>query len=374
MSRLAAALLLALALVSCKEATEPRAVQPPVMEGERVRFAADSPQRAVLHSEPITEEHSETMRLPARIVWDETRTVRIVAPLAGRIERLLVQPGEPINAGAALAVMASPELGQAQADAHRAEADFGLAEKNLARATDLHEHGIVAQKEVQIAQAERDRAAAERSRTEQRLKLYGGSGKVDQQFTLRSPISGVVVERNANAGQEVRPDQAAPGTPALFVVSDPTHLWVQVDAPESALGALRRGKVLRLTSAALGDKPLQARIELVSDAFDPQSRTVRVRASVDNHERTLKAEMFVTVELDVDQGKFMRVPSTAVLLRGETQYVFVDEGDGSYRRQQVRAEETSLGNMRVRSGLNPSERVVTEGGLLLMQLFGSARK
>ena len=77
----------ALAVAACHAPPEHRSVQPPVVEGETVRFPANSPQLALLHSQQLTSESTETLKLPARIVWNETRTVRIVAPLAGKIGR-----------------------------------------------------------------------------------------------------------------------------------------------------------------------------------------------------------------------------------------------------------------------------------------------
>lgn len=346
-------------------------VPPPVMDGESVRFSADNPQVKVLHSVEVQVQSREIIRLPARVVWDEARTVRIVAPLSGRITRLLAQPGDFVKSGTPLAMMASPDLGQAQAEARRAAVDMGLAEKNLARASELHAHGVIALKELQQAQADHGRAEAERQRTSARLKIYGSSDAVDQDYAIRAPISGVVIERNANPGQEVRPDQ--PGASALFVLSDPTHLWVQIDANESALGVLKVGEPMTLGSLSLGDLTFKARIEQIADFFDPQTRTVRVRASVDNPARKLKADMFVNAEIDIDRGKFIQVPAPAIMLRGEQQYVFVDEGEGRYRRQKVVAEEAGFGQMRVRSGLKTGERVVVDGGLLLMQLFGRSR-
>jgi len=356
----------------CNAPTEPRlAVQPPVMDGESVRFRADSPQLKVLRSEAVTEQSRESIRLPARIIWDETRTVRIYAPLSGRIMRLLAQPGDAVKAGMPLAMLASPDLGQAQAEARRASLDLGLAEKNLARATELHEHGVIALKDLQLAQAEHDRAESERLRAGSRLKLYSGSESIDQEFTIRAPISGVVVERNANPGQEVRSDQS--GNAALFVLSDPARLWVQIDAGETTLKALKVGEPVLLSSPSLGEKTFKARIEQIADFFDPQTRTVRVRANVDNPGRQLKADMFVNAEIEVDRGRFIQVPETAIMLRGDTQYVFVDEGEGRFRRQKVTAEEAGFGLMRVRTGLKSGERVVIDGGLLLMQLFARLR-
>lgn len=368
------ALIFLLLLSACNAPPEPLAVKPPTINGEEIGFPADSPQLAVLGSQAVTEERTETLRMPARIVWDETRTVRIFAPISGRIVKLLAQPGDAVKAGGALALLASSDIGQAQADARRAATDLALAEKAVARGAELLEHGIIARKDFQIAQADHDRAQAERARTLGNLRLYGASEQVNQEYALRSQIAGVVVERNANAGQEIRPDQGQPGSPALFVVTDPAHLWVQIDAPESALGKLLPGATIHLHTASLGENTLEARIEQVSDFFDPQARTIRIRARVDNRDRLLKAEMYVTAEVDLDLGQFFRVPAKAVFLSGNTQYVFVDEGKGQYRRLAVKAEEAGFGSMRIRTGLAPNARVVTDGGLLLMQLLSVSRR
>ena len=93
----------------------------------------------------------------------------------------------------------------------------------------------------------------------------------------------------------------------------------------------------------------------------------------ENAGRQLKAEMFMNAEIEIDRGQFIRVPESAVMLRGDTQYAFVDEGEGRFRRQKVVAEEASFGQLRVRSGLKSGERVVVDGGLLLMQLFSRQR-
>jgi cobalt-zinc-cadmium efflux system membrane fusion protein len=369
-----APLALLLCGASCSRQPERRGIQPPVVQGDRVRFPADSPQLAVIKVESAEPARLETVRLPGRVVWDESRTVRVFAPLAGRITKLTVQPGDAVRQGAALALLSSAELGQAQAEARRAQADVDLAAKNFARVSELHAHGIVSLRDMQSAQADNARAEAEHMRTVMRLKLYGASERVDQALALRSPVSGIVVERNANPGQEVRPDQAQPGTPALFVVSDPSHLWVQLDTPEAVVHALRIGGVFSIRSPSLGDHPLEARIEQVADFVDSQSRTVRVRASVDNPGRRLKAESFITAEVTVDRGSFVRVPASAVLLRGDRQVAFVAEAPGVFRKAPVEAEEAAFGVMRVRRGLAPGERVVTEGALLLQQVFSGARQ
>jgi cobalt-zinc-cadmium efflux system membrane fusion protein len=86
-----------------------------------------------------------------------------------------------------------------------------------------------------------DRARLEKQRTAERLALYGSSvDSVDQSYVLKAPIPGIVVEKNINPGAELRSDQMLANTPQLasplFVITDPTRLWIQIDVPEREQG------------------------------------------------------------------------------------------------------------------------------------------
>lgn len=365
-----AATLAALFLAGCNKAPE-KPVEGPRVDGEQLIFPADSVQIRALTTLTVTTANEETLPLSGRLVWDETRTVRVFAPLGGRILKLAVNPGDTVKAGDTLATLSSPDFGEAQAEAAKAGADFGVAARSVERARELHRVGVIADKELEQTEADFARAGAERNRTAARTRAYGsdmskGSG-VDQQFVLRAPIAGMVVERNANAGQEVRPDQA--GESALFVISDPGHLWVNLDLPENAIGAVRPGMKVRLRISALDDEIREALVEHVADFIDPNTRRMRARAIIDNADRRLKAEMFANAEITVSRGEFIRVPASTVILLGKTQYVFIEEAPGRFRRQLVAAEDAGFGNMRVKSGLKPGDKVVSEGALLLQQII-----
>src|SRR4029450_211390 len=168
-----------------------------------------------------------------------------------------------------------PDFGQAQTDARRAESDFFLAEKNLARLTDLEQHGVAPRKDVQAAEADYGRAQAELARTRERLKLYGARGPgVDQSYALTSPIEGIVVEKNRNPGQELRPDQGKGTPPALFVITYPKDLWAVLDASERELAAVKIGQIVTILTPAYRDEDFSARVEAISDFLDPGTRTI----------------------------------------------------------------------------------------------------
>jgi multidrug efflux pump subunit AcrA (membrane-fusion protein) len=100
---------------------------------------------------------------------------------------------------------------------------------------------------------------------------------------------------------------------------------------------------------------------------------VKVRGCVDNPDRLLKAEMFVTVDLASHQGKVLAVPSTAVFLQGERHYLFVQHAAGNFLRREVDIGGESDGRLVILKGLRPGEAVVTAGCMLLEQVFQQRR-
>jgi cobalt-zinc-cadmium efflux system membrane fusion protein len=274
-----------------------------------------------------------------------------------------------VSRGQALAKLASPDFGQAQADARRAQSDFALAEKNLNRLRELHAAGVSSRKDLAIAEADYARAEAELARATGKIRLYGEKTEsVDQNFSLASPIEGVIVERNINPGQELRPDLQLANSPAMFVITDPARLWVQLDAAESQLASLKAGQKVRLRSSAWPDQAFTATLENISDFIDPATRTVKVRGSVENRERKLKGEMFVTAELQEAPRADLQMPEKALVLSGDNYYVFVEEKPGRYSRQEVKVDAVRDGIATVASGVKLGQKVVVEGNLFLHRL------
>ena len=117
-------------------------------------FPAGSPQTASIVSVPVEQRREMGVKFNGRLVWNEDRTVRVFAPFGGRVVDIAVRPGDRVKAGQTLAVLAAPELGVAQAEAGKAEQDYGLAQKNLARIEELASAGVAPAKDLQQAQAE----------------------------------------------------------------------------------------------------------------------------------------------------------------------------------------------------------------------------
>ncbi len=361
---------MASALVAgCGEKASHAATRSPAVKGSSVLIPDDSPQLSAFASEQVEPGKALVHTLTGRVTWDEDRTVRVFSPFAGSVQAIYVKAGDRVSAGQVLASIASPDFGQTQADASRAASDFAVAQKNVERLRDLAANGVAAEKDLHAAEADFERARAELQRVNARKKLYGGGDTVDQRYALRAPVAGVIVEKNINPGQELRPDQITSNAPPLFVITDPARLWVQLDATERDLSFLHPGLPVALRAPAYPGRTFDARIEAVSDFVDPSTRMIKVRASVANPERALKGEMFVSGEIAGPMREGVLVPAPAVFLVGDRHFVFVEEGKGRFTRTEVARDGEVEGKVEVRTGLKPGMRVVTGGSLLLQQML-----
>lgn len=218
------------------------------------------------------------------------------------------------------------------------------------------------------------RARAEHERAVARLSSYGAeTTSVDQIFALRAPLGGVVVERNVSPGQEVRPDQMLANAPQLFaplfVITNPSRLWVMLDVPEEDLALVHENAPIVLHAQGWPKRVFRGRVTLVSGALDPNTRTLKVRGAVDNSDGALKGEMLVTVDIARPAVGLTAVPEAAVLLNGDSHFVYVEHSPGRYERRAVVVGAAHDGVVPVLSGLKPGERVVIGSTLLLEQLF-----
>jgi membrane fusion protein, heavy metal efflux system len=372
-------LLAAACLAGCgKPGTESPEPPTPKVEGDRITYPADAPQLASLTVEAAQPRRLAVAHMTGRLYLSDDATVRIFTPVAGQVTTVSCDVGQKVAVGDPLAQINSPDYDQARADARAADANLAAAQKAFARSQDLLAHGAVASKDVEAAQAAYGAALAERDRAVGRLKLYHGTENgADQDYILRSPLAGVVVEKNINPGQEVRADQMLANATnlfaPLFVVSDPSKLWLQLDAAETDLADLQPGQKLHVVSNAFPNQVFDGTIANIGPSLDPVTRTVRVRGVVDNPGNLLKAEMYVLVDVVRDEsrvaGAGVELPSKAVFTVDQKPYLFVELSPGQFERRSVTIGTEKDGKIPVLSGVDAGQRVVTEGALLLQSVL-----
>jgi len=302
--------------------------------------------------------------LNGRIAFDESYTARISAPISGRVLELRAQLGDSVAAGAALVVIDAPDLGAAQADLAKAKADENRKELSLRRAKELFTGEVLPRKDLEGSEADLAQAKAETERAALRLANLNPrhAPLAGQRMSLVSPISGVVADRKANPGMEVRPDLADP----LFVVTDLKRVQVVVDLPEQHLAKVVVGQPVSVEVEAWSDHVFKGRVERIAPAVDPVTRRIQVRCTVDNAEAKLRPEMYARVRLLADAQKVaVRIPNSALITDGLYSFVFIERSEGVYVKSKVELAVQDRDFSYVASGITPEKRVVVRGALLL---------
>jgi cobalt-zinc-cadmium efflux system membrane fusion protein len=343
----------AAAIVPVKEKREPGVV----------RFAAGAPQLSMLRIMP-----AEVFPLPVaepvsgRITYDENVTARVSSSIAGRVVKIAAEIGDRVPRNAVLAQIDSPDLASAEADWRKAQADETRKKLAWDRSKDLYEHEVLARKDYESAQADYQQAVAETRRAVLRMKNLNASGVENGVFNLRTPIAGIVADRQINPGLEVRPDLQNP----LFVITDIQRLWVIADVPERSIGNIKPGQDVSIETDAYPDERFEARVDRVGIALDPGTRRVQVRCTVANPKAKLKPEMFVRIHFLADGSKkAVRLPNTALFVEGIHTHAYVEKSPGVFEKRRVTVALRDSTESYIDSGIAAGERVVTEGALLL---------
>lgn len=336
---------------------------------DRVRLPAGAPQLAYIQTVAAVEQALPvTDRLNARISVDETLTARVYTPLAGRVVALHAELGDKVKKGTPLVTLDSPDFGTAVSDLAKAEADAGRKNSQLARSRILFDGEVLARRDYESAEADARAARAEVERARLRLANVVPTGtKVEgQRMVLRSPMDGLVADRQVNPGTEVQPGAANP----LFVVSDLSRLWLLIDLPEKDVSILKPGQPVIVGVDAWPDLRFTATVTRISPLLDPATRRVQVRASLPNPDGKLRPEMFARVSVASDGGqKAVRLPLTALVAEGLYAVVFVEGKPGEFikRRVAIARQDSDFAYLRAgaEGGVAAGEKVVAKGALLL---------
>ena len=361
-------------VAGCHREVVPVSSSDPKVTGEKISFLTNAPQLSYLGIELAQERKAAAIGLFGRLAWDDDLTVRVYSPVAGRVINSPVDVNESVRVGDTLATLDSPDFGQTLADARTATGNLAAADKAFTRARELFAHGAAAQKDVESAETALIAARAEKDRATARLANYGGSlQSTNSVYSLRSPLAGVLVEKNISPGQEIRSDLMLANAPQFinpqFVVTDLKRLWLFLDADELTVTQLAPGQKIFIHTQAYPDKTFQGHLEIIGHELDPTTRTIKARCVVDNGDSLLRAEMYVTVDVAANTAAAVEISSKAIFLKDNQPCVFVETGPGEFQRRIVKLGVESNGRTAILDGIAAGERVVSDGCLLLESIF-----
>jgi cobalt-zinc-cadmium efflux system membrane fusion protein len=373
-------ILLGAACGSSPEAPASRTAEPARSPStERVALSAEALRTTAIATVPVEQRPlTNEIRATAVIKPNENRLAHVSPPIPGRAIAVKAVLGDQVEPRQVLALLDSLELGEKKSAFLQAQTNLEVARRNYEREAGLFKQRISSEKDYLETKGEFERSDAAYRAAREALRLvgiadadidritWGGKGEALSHFPILSPFHGTVIEQHIVVGELIRPEDK------VYAIADLRTLWILLDVYEKDLGRVAVGKDVEVRVDAYPEARFQGKIAYLSDVLDESTRTARARVEVDNADGRLRPGMFATaiITLPGSAGRpVVVVPDAAIQrVRGQPT-AFVEESPGSYLVRPLTLGRQAGDVVEVQAGLQPGERVVTDGAFTLKSLL-----
>jgi cobalt-zinc-cadmium efflux system membrane fusion protein len=360
--------------LACADKREP--APPPTAEAvavdagasKRVRLSPEVMRDAGIEVATATREPlPQVLTVTGQVAPDPDKMARISTPVAGRIERVLVEEGQQVEKGDPLFVVRVPDLDKLRAGERAMAARARAARTNAERLRSLVQDRLTAQQAYVDADAQAKALELEAESLRQQLKAIGAhdAGKPSL-LTLRAAFTGAVVTRLAVVGQPATVDQT------LGTIASLREVWFLARIYESELGRAHTGAIADITLNAFPDRHFGGRVEYIGAEIDPATRAVNARIRVANPEGLLRVGLFGEAHIrcpEAEEPAKVVVPESAVVDVAGKPTVFVQRTPGEFQPRAVVLGRLVYPRQAIESGVNAGEVVAARGVFTLKATY-----
>ena len=348
-------------------------------------------------AEVATSSFEAAKRTDGQIAIDDDLSTPVFSPYTGRVTRVIAKPGDVVKAGQPLFAIQASEFVQAQNDLVAAAATLRntRAQLHMAQTSEARTHGLYgaqagslkdwqqSQLDLATAQGNMDAASIALAAVRGRLHILGktdadiaaleehaGTVTASPEVEVLAPIAGTVIQRQVGVGQYiVSASSGASNGPSnpVYTIGDLSKVWLVANVREVDTGLIHVGGAVSVRVPAFPDRVFNARISYVAASIDPATRSLSVRAEIDNSDNALKPAMFGSFTLVTgDATVAPAVPVRGVVRESGQAYVWVaNPADKTLEMRQVHAGRVANGLAEITEGLRAGERVVTSGSVFI---------
>lgn len=305
----------------------------------QARTGGERPASAVSTVLPET----DTVRDQVRAVGSlkALNAVELTTEASGRVVDINLKSGRQVNKGDLLLQL---DDRQTRADLGVIDAQLADAKRQYQRARSLRDKNSISQSLVDELRTAVEVFEAQRTAARARLEDH----------RIEAPFSGVVGLSNISVGAFI-----SAGT-TITTLDSTSRMELNFSIPERFLGQITPGQKVESGSPAYPEQLFNGELVELGSRIDELSRSLPVRALIDNSEGRLRPGQFMSVSLTLREREALVVPEQAVMIRGDEQYVFVAE-DGIARRVSVTLGSRMPGRVEVAKGLSADDAVVVTG-------------
>lgn len=384
--------------------------QPKTTDQHLVHMTKDAEHEATLgYGEALDRKLDMNVTVTGEVLANANTQTHVTTPVTGRVTKILVSIGDHIPEGKPLLIVRSTDIQQAESDLLQGEqqvrsdlkqalvqidcdtatakAQVKLSETIYQRLKNLVEEKIASQADYQAAQTQwqkdvialdslKQKRAATIDLSTEKKKLVTGPAKtklrllgvsdagiqkvmktqiVDPMVPVLAPEEGIVVERLVNVGELIDPSKP------LFTIGEFNSVWLKADVFEKDIAKVRLGQPIELDVDSFPDRDFRGKLDYVANQVDSDTRTLAVRAEVNNPQLLLKPKMFARMKILVGQHNVLAIPKTAVQDARTSKVVYVPTGPDTFEERKVSLGAESGDYVEVLQGLKPGEKIITNG-------------
>lgn len=308
----------------------------------------------------VTRSVETEIALTGKISFNEDKVARVFPLAGGFVRELFVELGDRVQKGQILAIIRSPEIAGFNSEGIEADAELRKAEKNAQVAEELFKTGNVSEVELMNARKDLESAKAEQLRIKEVLDMYS-AGK-ESIYPIKSPVSGVIVQKNIALSMELRTEDISP----VFLIGNLDDVWVMANIYESDIRHIKEGYEAEITTISYPDRVFKGKIDKIFNLMDPESKTVKARVVLPNTNYELKPEMFAKVLIHyTEPAKKIAIPSNAVIFDKSRYFVMVYVSDNVIETREITIYKENQNITYLESGLKEGEQLMVKYQLLV---------
>jgi len=313
------------------------------------------------------------LAIPAKVISNQDHEAQVGSLVPGRVATVCVKVGDTVKPGQELMQVEGLEIGEIKAGFLTAKANLDFQKVNFERQKLLIQENIGSQKSFLEAQAEYEKARAEFNAQDKKIHSIGLSDDDVLHDTLdhsddhtpgtlpvRSPIGGVVVERNVVIGQLVD------GATNAFRILNTSSVWIDGQIYEKDLSRIAENSKATFISPTYPNELFNGKVFYIGQTIDEKSRTITVRADFANPTGKLKPQMFGELEIpSTTSSRAILIPAEALVKIDNADYVFLQQNDSTFEKRAVVVGFIHNEQAEIKQGLLENDKVVVKGGFYL---------
>lgn len=302
----------------------------------------------------------QELTLTGKVECDPEKTVNYSSFINGIIDRTYFSLGDKVQKGQLMLDIRSTELSALQSEKITLETELKIAEREMRTAQSMYNDGMISERDLFEAEGKLRQSQSALKKIKTDISVYGVQ-KSDGTFSVKAPITGYVISKNAASGSTV-----SEGSEPLFTIADLSTIWILVNVYAGNLQFVHEGMDVEITSLSYPGEIFEAKINSIPQIFDSEEKVLKARIIMPNHNLKFKPEMSVLVKLkNNNETKCIAIPTEALIFDNNRYYVVIEESSGKYIYKQVYLQGHNSTSSYISSGLNGGENIVVKNQLLI---------